>query len=239
MLSRSERPHNTSRFPWGWGSKISEHLLWEGLASLRHLFTGTVLDLGCGKKPYQVLLGGVGDSVRWIGLDFANAYSGRTKADVFGSGVDLPFRASSFDTILSTQVLEHVPHPRTLLREVYRVLKLGGHLVLTAPQTNPLHEEPHDYFRYTSYGLRSLAESAGLEVLEVRALGGAIATIGQMVVWHLSWLRRIPGIGRGVHNLVNAFSASLVLKLDGFSHIYGGGAMKDTLNWLLVARKPA
>src|SRR2546425_12982585 len=149
----------------------------------------------------------------------------------------LPFRTATFDTILSTQVLEHVRQPDSLLREAYRVLRLGGHLVLTAPQINPLHEEPHDYFRYTCHGLRSLAEEAGFSVLQVTALGGAIATIGQMIVWHSNWVQRIPVIGPALHKGVNAGLACITLGLDRLSPVYGGGAMKDTLNWLLVARK--
>lgn len=223
------------KLPWGWGSKISEQLLWDGLGSIKHLLVGRVLDVGCGMKPYQRLFGG--DADLWIGIDFANTPSGRSAANVFGSAMEIPFAASTFDTLLSTQVLEHLPRPESLLREAHRVLKPGGYIVLTAPQTNPLHEEPHDYFRYTCHGLKSLADQAGLHVVEIRPLGGAIATVGQMMVWHLSWLRRIPGIGSIVGYCVNACAAWITLKLDRLSPIYGGGAMKDTLNWLLVARK--
>ena len=109
---------------------------------------------------------------------------------------------------------------------------------MTAPQTNPLHEEPNDYYRYTCHGLKSLAEGAGLEVVEIKPLGGAIATVGQLIVWHLNWVRKAPGIGAILSKGVNAGVAWTVLSLDRFSQRYGGGAMKDTLNWLVVSRKP-
>ena len=222
--------------PWSWGSKISEQLIWDGLQSVKRFLVGRLLDLGCGLMPYQTMLG---DNIdRWIGLDFALTPSGRSVAHVFGSALEVPFGAATFDTVLSTQVLEHVSRPADLLREVNRVLKVGGHLVLTAPQANPLHEEPNDYFRYTCYGLRSLTEEAGLEVVQISPLGGAIATVGQMIVWHLNWLRRTPGIGPALRDWTSAGVAWMVLKLDRLSPIYGGGAMKDTLNWLVVARKP-
>lgn len=220
---------------WSWGSRITDQLIQDGLYSVKHLLTGTLLDLGCGMKPYQELVGGGVD--RWIGLDFASTPSGRSAANVFGSALEIPFATATFDTVLSTQVLEHVPRPAELIREVYRVLKPGGHLVLTAPQTNPLHEEPHDYFRYTCHGLRYLSEQAGLHVMETRPLGGAIATVGQMIVWHLGWLRRIPGLGQTVGDWANASTSWSVLKLDRLSTAYGGGALKDTPNWLLVARR--
>ena len=223
------------KLPWGWGSRISDELLRGGLRSVAHLVVGDVLDVGCGRKPYEKMLGKRCSC--WIGLDFNTTPSGLSSADVFGSALDLPFDAEAFDTILSTQVLEHVHLPQVLLAEVERVLRPGGHLILTAPQTNPLHEEPHDYFRYTCHGLRSLAERAGLHVVEIKPLGGAIATVGQLIVWHLSWLRRVPILGRSVHAGVNACATWVILKLDRFSPIYGAGAMKDTLNWLLVARK--
>jgi SAM-dependent methyltransferase len=223
------------RLPWAWGSKISEQLVHEALLSIKPLFLGTVLDVGCGLKPYQWMLGENAD--RWFGIDFRETPSGRSAADVFGSALQLPFASAMFDVVLSTQVLEHVPDPEALLKEAQRVLKPGGHLVLTAPQTNPLHEEPHDYYRYTCHAIRYLSDRAGLEVLEVRPLGGAIATIGQMVVWHLSWVRRAPALGPLLSKATNAAFAWTVLRLDRLSKRYGGGAMKDTLNWLLIARK--
>jgi SAM-dependent methyltransferase len=223
------------RFPWGWGSRITDQLIFDGLASVRHLLIGRLLDLGCGMKPYKQPLGAAVDE--WVGLDFARTPSGRSLANVFASGLEIPFATASFDTVLSTQVLEHVARPLDLLREAHRVLKPGGHLVVTAPQTNPLHEEPHDYFRYTCYGLRFLSEEVGLEVVELRPVGGAIATVGQLIVWHLGWIRRVPGIGSTLGNTCNAVISWVALKLDRVSMQYGGGAMKDTINWLLVARK--
>jgi hypothetical protein len=81
-------------------------------------------------------------------------------------------------------------------------------------------------------------EQAGLDVVAVKPLGGAIATVGQMIVWHLSWLRRLPLIGPTISKWANAGIAWIVLRADRLSPLYGGGAMKDTLNWLMVARKP-
>ena len=230
-----ERAEAPRQLPWSWGSRITDHLLSQGLRSVKPLVRGQLLDVGCGMKPYQKLFEGAVD--RWVGIDFMTTPSGPSAANVFGSALRLPFASNKFDTVLSTQVLEHVSQPADLIREAYRVLKGGGHLILTAPQTNPLHEEPHDYFRYTCHGLRSLAEQAGFHVVEIRPLGGAIATIGQMIVWHSNWVRRIPGIGVTVSKGLNASIAWGALKLDRFSLVYGGGAMKDTLNWLMVARK--
>jgi hypothetical protein len=86
--------------------------------------------------------------------------------------------------------------------------------------------------------LRALAEAAALEIVEIRGLGGAIATVGQLIAWHMGWVRRLPVLGSLMGDSANAAIAWTVLKMDKVSRIYGGGAMKDTLNWLLVARRP-
>ena len=221
---------------WTWDTKISMQLLLDGLRSARGHFRGLVLDVGCGGKPYRGELGG--DARRWLGVDFETTPSGRSMADVFADALDLPFSGGVVDTILSTQTLEHVRYPVRFFQEAQRVLRDGGCLVLSAPQTNPLHEEPTDFFRFTCYGLTLLAEDAGLQVVETRPLGGAIATIGQLIVWHLGWVRRIPMVGVALSPVLNATIGWMVLTLDPLSRAYGGGAMKDTINWLLIARKP-
>ena len=77
---------------------------------------------------------------------------------VFGDGKHLPFRDASVDTVLSTEVLEHVPRPELLVREMARVVKPGGKLLITVPFIQPLHELPSDYFRFTPSSLRAFAE---------------------------------------------------------------------------------
>lgn len=226
---------SVAAIPWSQRSKVTEQLLRDGLNAVKDLFQGDLLDLGCGMKPYQPIFGV--RVRRWIGLDFESTPSGRSKAEIFGSALAVPFKGERFGVVLCTQVLEHVPAPEKLLQEANRVLRRGGYLVLTAPQTDQLHEEPHDYFRFTCYGLKTLAEKASFEVVAVRPLGGAIATVGQMVISHLNWFRRIPLLGPAISKVVNASLAWVALKLDRLSPVYGGGAMKDTLNWLLLARK--
>lgn len=221
---------------WGWGSRINAQLLADGLDTVSALFRGDVLDLGCGMKPYEAQL--AADGCRWIGVDYERTPSGRSRADVFGSAMAIPFAAERFDCVLCTQVLEHVPRPLDVLHEAHRVLKPGGTLVVTAPQTGPLHEEPHDYQRFTCYGLSLLGRNAGFDVVETRPLGGAIATIGQMVMWHLNWMARFPVIGPPSQRVVNAVLWRLALLLDPLSSAAGTGGSKDTLNWLMIATRP-
>ena len=234
VVSELSRP---SGIPWAWGSKVSEQLILDGLTSVRDAFKGDVLDLGCGTKPYQAALGaGVR---RWVGLDQCVGRHGSRSADVVASVLELPLRSGRFDAVLCTQVLEHVAAPAAVFQESFRVLRPGGVLVLTTPQTNPLHEEPDDYFRYTVYGLRALAQAAGFRVVECKPLGGAIATVGQMIIWHLNFVRALPVLGRTLSSGTNAALAWLTLALDRQPLLRRPGASKDTLNWLLVAARDA
>lgn len=151
---------------------IARRLLRQVVQERAHYARGWLLDLGCGGQPYRDLLNHV---ERYIGLDLPP----NGQVDVWGDGMALPFRDGVFDTVLCNEVLEHVPEPSKLMGEVARVLKPEGVLLLTTPQTWGLHLEPHDFYRYTKYGLRYLAERSGLEVIEVTATCGLWATLAQ------------------------------------------------------------
>lgn len=155
---------------------------------------GRVLDLGCGDRRYEPFFNGRVD--RWVGIDHPTPGDWRSgRANLFGDAVALPLRPESFDTVLCTQVLEHVPEPLDLLREARRVLKPGGRLILTAPQYNALHEEPRDFFRFTRYGLEHLARKAGFEVETIEPIGGFISLFAFITTLHISLLRVKPILG--------------------------------------------
>ncbi len=135
-----------------------------------------VLDLGAGEGWYREDFAGR----RYLAVDFAQGdprwdYGG---LDVRADLHHLPFRDGCADVVLTTQTLEHVADPRLFLREAARVLRPGGRLFLTAPQSFREHQAPHDYWRFTRYSLRMLAEEAGLREIEVEPLGGYFAFMG-------------------------------------------------------------
>jgi ubiquinone/menaquinone biosynthesis C-methylase UbiE len=164
---------------------------------------GWLLDIGCGNQPYAHLFPNV---ARYVGVDLPQPSGMQRCADVWASGLHLPFAGQSFDTVLCAQVLEHVPQPQQLMEEAFRVLKTGGQFILTAPQTWCLHEEPHDYYRFTQYGLRYLLESAGFEVQSIEARGGSFRVIGQTFL-NLYYLRnRIPRATRWLRAFTSAFN---------------------------------
>lgn len=137
------------------------------------------LDVGCGSRPYESLF----PRGTYIGVDVAD--SGRPesmkKPDFFYDGQVLPFEDKSVDGVICTQVLEHVRNPDVLLSEICRVLSQGGVLVLSAPFLWEEHEEPYDYFRFTSFGFRELLMRSGFEVISVQKTTGLLETVAQVL----------------------------------------------------------
>lgn len=155
------------------------------LKQVRHkVKSGIILDVGCGMKPYKSLLNTSGSI--YYGTDYPitmeGSYGKSTKADFFSESTLLPFKNNTFDTLLSTQMLEHVSDPKNVIQEMSRVLKPKGIMILSAPMTWPLHEEPYDFFRYTLHGLRHLLQKANFEILDEIPRGNNFITMAQMLL---------------------------------------------------------
>jgi SAM-dependent methyltransferase len=167
---------------------------------------GRLLDVGCGDKPYEAIFTPFVDE--YVGIEHeatfaATSASGRQrKPDLVYDGTRLPFEDRSFDTVLNVQVLEHTPRPRELVAEMARVLKDDGLLILSAPFAFRLHEQPHDYFRYSPHGLRELCGAAGLEVVEVLAQGSLWSVLGHKVNSYLAFrVARVGGLAQSLGKL--------------------------------------
>ena len=188
---------------------------------------GPLLDLGCGRQSHRELAPPGG----YVGLEVDRSRYAHTPPQVWGSGLHLPFRTGAFATVLCAQVLEHVPEPGQLMGEISRVLRQGGHLILTAPHIWGVHEEPHDYFRFTGFGLAHLARRAGMAPVEVRPLAGYWVTAGARFCYYLQHFD--CGI---LSLLVRPLYAGVQLAawaLDRLHRVEG-----DAWNFMLVARKP-
>ncbi len=186
---------------------------------------GRVLDVGCGAMPYANLF------EDYCGLEYDLVRYADARPHVAGSALELPVRDASVDTVFSSQVLEHVPEPWRMVEEMARVLKPGGYLLLSAPHIWGLHEVPHDYFRFTCYGLQHLAERAGLEVVEVRPMAGYWVTAGVRFCYYLRrFQRRFIGPLMGP---VYALVQCVAWALDSLHRVDS-----DAWNYLLIARRP-
>lgn len=142
--------------------------------------SGKLLDLGCSTKPYKPLL--ENHVSAYYGLDVPFTLHTKGFVDVFALGEHLPFRAGVFNTVLCTEVLEHVPSPAESLLEISRILVPAGIAIVTTPFCYRIHEAPWDFFRYTPFALRYLAEKSGMEVIEILPRGGYLTVLADFIV---------------------------------------------------------
>ncbi|TAN35197.1 class I SAM-dependent methyltransferase [Patescibacteria group bacterium] len=139
---------------------------------------GRLLDVGCGRKPYREMF----LANEYVGLEIDTPENRANKqADFFYDGNSFPFGEQDFDGVVCNQVLEHVFIPDQFLGEIYRVLKPKGLLLLTVPFVWDEHEQPWDYARYSSFGLKSLLEKNGFEVLKQRKTNADVRMLFQLV----------------------------------------------------------
>lgn len=139
--------------------------LYQNISAMAGLVCGRVLDVGCGQKPYEKLF----NSSEYIGLELDTPNNRSNKrADYFYDGHNFSFENSSFDTVIINQVLEHVFNPDEFMRQVNRILRPQGGLLLTIPFIWDEHEQPYDYARYSSFGIRHLLEKHGFKIIEQR-----------------------------------------------------------------------
>lgn len=129
-----------------------------------------MLDAGAGECVYRPLFAGR----RYVAID-RGVGDGSWDYGHLDATADLeriPFAAASFEFVLCTETLEHLARPAAVLSELRRVLRPGGTLALTVPFLHIVHQAPHDYYRYTPYGLRHLLSVAGFDVESLSAAGG-------------------------------------------------------------------
>jgi SAM-dependent methyltransferase len=168
----------------GWHNRLIRRMLRDAIArrAPRYLH-GRLIDIGCGAKPYERLLEPF--VAEHVGVDHEETVHGLARVDLVGTVYAIPAGSGSFDSALCTEVLEHVEEPLAALRECHRVLRPGGHLLLTCPFMWQLHEEPRDFFRYSREGLRYLLGAAGFTVVQIKPLGGFWTTWGQFLSYVL------------------------------------------------------
>lgn len=160
------------------------NLEWAARTALEHvgLDNPRVLDIGCGHKPYHDLF----PTTQHWGMDCGLLDA---SPDFIGDALCLPIRDQSVDIVFATQVIEHVTDPHRMVRECKRVLRPNGWLILSGPFFWPLHEEPHDFFRFTKYGFEQLLKDAGLVEWQIVEDGGDWAQMMLSICLRLNkWL---------------------------------------------------
>jgi SAM-dependent methyltransferase len=207
------------------------YLLQEQIKKVAHYMGGAMLDIGAGEfNRYERHF----KRTSYVKMD---VHAG-PNVDVVGSIEKMPFEAESFDSVVCTQVFEHIPHPQKGAEEVFRVLKKGGYFLMTVPQMNELHEEPHDYFRYTNFGLKTLFEDVGFTLVSVEARGGYFTTMSQMVCRYMLdrfRLHKRPFLGR-IASPCFKIMTSCAFFLDRVDK--SAANKKHTIGWCVICKKP-
>jgi SAM-dependent methyltransferase len=134
-----------------------------------------ILDVGAGVCQYRNL---IDQANRYESCDLKNGFHLNQKHDFLASVYDIPKEDQHYDGVLMLQVLEHLEFPIKGLKEVRRILKEGGFLFLSVPQAAGDHFEPYHFFNYTQFGLRSVFEQAGFEIVEHHRLAGIFTYTG-------------------------------------------------------------
>lgn len=227
----SEPKTSLNRFDY-----LVHHYLFRDLKVAIHNYaSGLLLDIGCGNKPYRKWM--LEKDCTITGCDIEQ--SSEKLVDILCPATDIPLPNETFNTVFSSQVLEHVPDHGKMLDECYRLLKPGGYLIVSAPMFWEHHESPYDYFRFTRYGFAHLLVSRGFEVELIKANGGKWALLGQAKLCNYNsfFVRHKSMVARFFRFLYFALQIKVMVNLayrwlDKIDY-----DDNSTLNFVVVARK--
>lgn len=204
------------------------------LSTFNELRGKTVLDLGCGNKNWKSYF--VQKGARYIGSDLNPS----ARPDVVMAAERLAILSESCNLVISLAVFEHLVNPQQSAKEIARVLKPGGRLVLQTHGIYPYHPDPEDHWRWTHTGLRMLLRNANLKVEKIYPSGTTLTTYLTFTVqgvnllmtriFFLSWARAlfIP-----ILNLFGLFTVKLLHPKTTFD---SPGSL--IMSFTVLARKP-
>ncbi len=208
-------------------------LLKRQIALFASRLTSNLLDVGSADgNRYRHLLTKV-THIKTLDID------SKHKPDIVGSTESIPLENNTIDSILCTQVLEHVSHPQVAVTEMYRVLKPGGTALITVPQYNELHAEPNDFFRYTCFGLKNMCKKAGFDVIECDQRGGYHSCRAQMQIryWidrYSPYKRKLPMLFIGPVSIALTHYAIWRDRIDKTK-----ACKKHAIGWAILLQKSA
>jgi len=192
--------------------------------------SGKLLDLGCGSVPLYDAYKEYIEEV--ICTDWENTTHPNLYLDIVHDlNQELPFANDSFDTIIFSDVLEHLANPKKVLHEINRVLVKGGYVLMNVPFYYWLHEEPYDYYRYTEYWYNKNLKEAGFDIIRLEKLGGGLDVVadikGKYINMVFPWLH-IARVYQKLHYYV-LNKGILHKKLNRIKHF--------TLGYFIVLKK--
>lgn len=197
-----------------------------------HYIRGTVLDIGCGTKPYQNIF----NNCKYLGIEIDSSKNRKLGfADFFYDGELLPFPDKSIDSVVSFQVFEHVKNLDFLIREIHRVLKDDGVILITVPLFWEEHEVPYDFRRFTSFGIKDFFSNEKFICLKQDKLTKGSLAISQVLIATIesTWLGSKPSVFKFIcFHLISSLINILAIPVDFFLK-----SEKLYLDNLIIAKK--
>ena len=191
---------------------------------------GALLDLGCGKVPLYAAYAPHVDEVTCV--DWAPGEHIDLSCDL---SQPLPFDDARFDTIVLSDVLEHMPEPELVWREMTRVLRPGGKVIMNVPFYYSVHAHPHDYYRYTCFALERFVKINGLDLVCLLPVGGLLEILADLVAKALS---KLPLIGPPLARITQAAVAVFGRTPLG-ARVARVSSRHFPLGYFMIARRPA
>lgn len=154
-----------------------------------------VLDAGAGSQFYKHLL----KHTQYESADFEKVDKEYAQSTYVCDLKNIPVENNRFDYILFNQVMEHLPEPNKVLKELNRVLKPNGKIIYTGPLFYEEHEIPYDFFRYTQFGLKKMFSESGFEIERLDWMEGYFGTVGYQLNRMAAYLPSNPkDLGKGI-----------------------------------------
>jgi SAM-dependent methyltransferase len=187
-----------------------------------------VLDAGAGECQYAEHF----SNFRYTAVDLGigDGQWSYSRLDAVADLLSLPFPDRAFEAAINIVTLEHVTDPARVIQELFRCLKPGGRLLLITPLEWEEHQEPHDFFRYTRYGLDHLTKRAGFTDVKIEAVGGFFRLLSRRL---LNSAQFFPGAFAILPALAFGPAALLLPFLDTLDK-----KRNFTLGHICTARKP-
>jgi SAM-dependent methyltransferase len=199
---RERREPRRSSATWTVRSALARWLAEEGREAGRR-GSYRLLDVGCGVSPYRPYFAAASE---YVGVDVVE----NPHAQLHGPIEALPVPDASFDLVLCTQVLEHCDDPAKGIRELRRVLRPGGRMLLSTHGVQVYHPSPNDLWRWTHEGLRRIVEANGdWARVEVRPAAGTASGLAMLLATYVEIAMRRSAAARGPVWLLNTVGGAL------------------------------
>ena len=201
-------------------------------------YKGNVLDIGCGQSPYKFLLNP--ENTDYFGIDIveAGAFGYHNPGVISFDGKNIPFEDNKFDSVICTEVLEHVQEFQYLVDEIYRTTKKNADILVTVPWSARYHYIPYDYFRYTPSSLKAIFSRFSQVTIIPR--GTDLAVIGSKMI--VLFFRGLFPVKKWKYVFLPIYLVGLPLLLIAVlvAHIAilsGIGSAEDPLGYTIILKK--